>query len=170
MSVQVVSQIDLVRKERHARYLYGQKVRKWAPIIVQLMNRRRSSIMCIQRSLHKYLYMSGEDSEWLCDRNTPGIYLLRFRLTIANISIEHMGISQTDFDDMEMEINPVVVVVDARTTSSNGLVWAREMPYKLTGKQIYRLTRAQKKVMNVRYLQDIEYSKTLSYDKAAGLA
>lgn len=158
------SQIELFRKERHARYLYIQKAKKWGPIILKLMNRLLTATTQIQRWLRRIFFMTNDDSEWICEKDTPGVYRIRFRLTNTNIAATHMGISQEDWISSGMTVNPTVAIVDARTINANEVLWVRDFSYKLNQNQIARLMRIQKRVMDI---QDMEYVKALEIDDIA---
>lgn len=163
-----MSQISLVRQERHAYWQKQQLCRKWAPVFIKLMHRRKSAAATIQRWIGRVLYKNAEDTEWTCDQDTPGIYRMRFSLNGDQICLQNMGVTASQWKDMDVVILPFAAVCDVRMMRFDGLISARGLMYRLSPGQLKRLVRAQKLTGNVKYIQDIEYCRSMAVDIKEG--
>jgi hypothetical protein len=171
MASQQLSSIAAMRSERHAIWLKRQLAHKWAPIIVGCMNRnsKRNAACVIQRWLRRVLFKPIDNVLWKCSSDTPGIYLIRFCIGPDNVNIIAFGITEEEWKETGMEIPYTLVISDLRNISANGLIEIDGITYTLTNMQLKRLNRATKKVGNIKYLQDMEYMKSLAEDRKNGL-
>lgn len=161
-------QINLIRQERHAHWKKQQLCHKWAPIFVELMNRKKYAATRIQHWLKQVLYKNADEKEWSCNPDTPGIYRIRFSLTSDQICLRSMGVTMEEWKNMGVIIAPFAIVEDVRTLRSDGLISARCLMYRLSKNQLMKLVRAQKLTSNIRYIQDIEYSRSIAADIKEG--
>lgn len=165
--------IAAMRSERHALWAkkdqLGKFARKWAPIILDAMNRKKNAASIIQRWLRRVLFAPIDNVVWKCPLDTPGIFRIRFCIGEDNVNIISFGLTEEQWKDTGMEIPYTLIISDLRDMSPNGLFEIDGITYTLNCMQLKRFRGAEKKISSLRYLQDIEYMKSLVHDRKNGL-
>ena len=165
---QPVSQIEIVRQGRHRAWKHRQLTLKWAPIIVSLMHRRKNAAIAIQRCARKHLFFNTSSEELLCSSETQGMYRVHLLLQPSAALHKEWGMSAEEWA-VNGITSAIAVVVDAREVTPDGMLFVRGMTYVLSSKQLTKIVQLQKKLANIRYVQDMEYYKSLSIDMVKSL-
>ena len=160
-----------MRKEKHQRYLAQQRkielVKKWAPVLLELMNRRRFAASRIVRFFRKHWFLTPDKvfrHGTAAAMEGCGDRLIRFRLTPDKLAFkEHKEEEKVDNNDTIMAVYCVDDYIFFNEGASTIEV-ANGVFYNLSFSDVKRLTDARCKLGSLRYCQDLEYYRTLAAD------
>jgi hypothetical protein len=156
-----------IRRETHMRRQKELLTIKWAPVILEMMNRKRFNIQLIERSLWRTWFRPAKDYS----ADAAGIYRIRFTLTAKHLDPAELGLTKEEFDILNSDdvpmVEPVRVIYDIRNLEYKMPLIVDDRRYNLLPADILRLALAKKRIEDVRFIQNMEYDRALAIDRRA---
>jgi hypothetical protein len=171
--------IAATRRAQHERRMADQhrieRIRKWAPVILELMNRKRFAASRIVRFMRRHWFYPQDRTIMMSPSlsQSDGDHLVRFRLTIDKIDHAALGIDREQLRVMQQSSGddeifpPLMVVFNATVSVINRQIEANGVIYTLTDRDVARFHRAVRCVNTLRCMQNLEYYRALAQDIAS---